>query len=205
MASTRDRLIAATNELFRRQGYNGTGLKDVTTAADATTGSLYHFFPNGKAQLAEAVITESGLAYQQLFEAIADEASDPAQAIADFFDGAAQVLADTDYIDVCPIGTVAREVASTDDTLRMASDRVFASWIDTAATRFSRAGLEDAASRALATTVVAALEGGFILARTSRDATVLRTIGQQMSELITDRLGFRAPEAITPSPNVRVS
>lgn len=192
MASTRARLIAATNELFRRQGYNGTGLKDVTTAAGATTGSLYHFFPHGKAQLAEAVITESGLAYQQLFEAIADDASDPAQAIADFFAGAAQVLAETDYIDVCPIGTVAREVASTDDTLRIASDRVFASWIDTAAARFSQAGLDDEASRSLASTVIAALEGGFILARTRRDPEVLITIGRQMSDLIADRLGTLA-------------
>lgn len=188
MADTRDRLLAATNELFRCRGYNGTALKDVTTAADATTGSLYHFFPGGKVQLAEAVITESGLAYQHLFEAIADDAAGPAQAIVDLFDGAAQVLGDTGYIDVCPIGTVAREVANTEETLRVASDRVFAGWIDAATDRFARAGLADAASRSLATTVIAALEGGFILARTSRDAQVLRDIGLQMRDLINAHL-----------------
>lgn len=188
MASTRDRLIAATNELFRRRGYNGTGLKDVTTAAGATTGSLYHFFPGGKSELAEAVITESGLAYQQLFEAIADDAAGPAEAISDFFDGAAQVLADTDYIDVCPIGTVAREVASTDDTLRLASDRVFAGWIDAATSRFTHAGLAEERARRLATTVVAALEGGFILARTRRDPAVLHEIGLQMRSLVQAQL-----------------
>jgi hypothetical protein len=77
----------------------------------------------------------------------------------------------------------------------MASDRVFASWIDTAATRFSHAGLDHQASRSLATTVVAALEGGFILARTSRDATVLHSIGRQMFDLVTHRLASRAATA----------
>ncbi len=49
-------------------------MKDVTTAAEATTGSLYHFFLGGKSELARAVVSETGLAYEQLFEAIADAA-----------------------------------------------------------------------------------------------------------------------------------
>jgi AcrR family transcriptional regulator len=181
MSETRDRLVAATNELFRRRGYHGTGLKEVTQAASATTGSLYHFFPGGKSELAEAVIAESGAAYRQLFEMIADEATDPAAAVTAFFDGAAHVLGATDFIDVCPIGTVAREVANTNDRLRVACDRVFADWIDAAAIRFARAGLAADESIELATTVIAALEGGFILARTRRDTAILHTIGRHMS------------------------
>ena len=61
MTKTRDRFITATNELFRRYGYNGTSLKQVTEAAAAPVGSLYHFFPGGKAELTEAVIEETGL------------------------------------------------------------------------------------------------------------------------------------------------
>jgi AcrR family transcriptional regulator len=193
MTDTRTRIVAATNELFRRQGYNGTALKDVTAAADATTGSLYHFFPGGKSQLAEAVLTESGLAYQQLFEAIADEADDPAQAVADFFDGAAEVLAATGFIDVCPIGTVAREVASTDEALRLASSRVFDGWIGAAAGRFAAAGLSDETSASLAATVVAALEGGFVLARAGRDAGVLRDIGGHVRTLVASQLAAGSP------------
>lgn len=188
MADTRERLVTATNELFRRRGYNGTGLKDVTTAAEATTGSLYHFFPGGKSELATAVVAETGTAYEQLFEAIADQAAGPAEGVRDFFDGAAAVLAETDYIDVCPIGTVAREVANTDEGLRLASDRVFNGWIDALTNRLTGAGLDPGESRSLATTVVAALEGGFILSRTARNADVLRAIGGQMCELVARTL-----------------
>src|SRR5436190_23029591 len=115
VADTRDRFLTATNESFRRRGYNGTSLKHVTAAAQAPTGSLYHFFPGGKDELAAEVITTSGAAYRELFEAIADEAVSPVAAITDFFDGAATTLEESGFIDPCPIGTVAREVASTNE------------------------------------------------------------------------------------------
>ena len=49
---TRERILYATAELFRRQGYSGTGLKQVVGEAQAPFGSLYHHFPGGKQQLA---------------------------------------------------------------------------------------------------------------------------------------------------------
>lgn len=184
MNATRDRIVGATVELFRRRGYNGTSLKQITEASEATIGSLYHFFPGGKDQLAQEVIEVSGAAYRELFELIADEAIDPVDAIRNFFDGAAEVLASTDFIDPCPIGTVAREVASVNDPLRDATRRVFESWIEAATNRFVAAGVGPEQAAALATTVVAGVEGGFVLARASHDEDVLRTIGRQMATLV---------------------
>ena len=191
MPDTRTRILTATGELFRRHGFHGTSLKQVTQAAAATTGSLYHFFPGGKDELARAVLTTSGAAYQELFELIADGAATPADAISDFFDGAADTLEEHDFVDICPIGTVAREVASTDETLRAASQAVFGGWIDAAARRFAAAGLPAADANELATTVVAALDGAIVLARTARDAGVLRVTGRNMRALVDARM--RAP------------
>ena len=188
MTGTRERIVTATNELFRRRGYNGTSLKDVTVASGATTGSLYHFFPGGKAELAAAVVRETGATYRELFEAIAAEAAGPVEAIGDFFDGAAAVLEETDYIDVCPIGTVAREVASVDADLRAAADEAFTSWIDSAARHLERVGVGPDRARELATALVAGLEGGFVLARSRRDAELLRTVGRQMQQLVASEL-----------------
>lgn len=188
MASTRERILAATNELFRRQGYNATSLKMVATASKAPIGSIYHSFPGGKEELGAAVITESGASYLQLFELIAAGAGDAPTAITDFFDGAAAVLEETDFIDICPIGTVARELASTNDVLRRASHAVFDTWIDAAMSLFVRAGLEVDAARSLASTLVSALEGGFILARTSRDVGPLRATGKDIRHLVEARL-----------------
>ena len=52
-AGTKERIVNASAELFRRQGYTGTGLKQVVAEADAPFGSLYHFFHGGKEQLAD--------------------------------------------------------------------------------------------------------------------------------------------------------
>ncbi|MEA2309123.1 MAG: hypothetical protein QOI65_1409, partial [Thermoleophilaceae bacterium] len=67
MAGTRERIVDTSAELFRRQGYAGTGVKQIVNEASAPFGSLYHFFPGGKEQLGEEVIRWSGQMYLQLF------------------------------------------------------------------------------------------------------------------------------------------
>lgn len=184
MVDTRARLMTATAELFRRQGYNGTSLKQVTEAAGAPIGSLYHFFPGGKDDLAEAVIGSSGQAYQELFELIADAAADMATAVTDFFDAAAVVLEETGYLDACPIGTVALEVASTNDRLRSATHAVFEGWVGAATSRLVAAGLDAGQARELATTLVVAVEGGFMLSRAAQRPEPMRTAGRHMRQLV---------------------
>ncbi len=79
MTATRDRIIVASNELFRRYGYNGTSLSQISAASGATTGSIYHFFPGGKEDLGVAVIETTAGVYRELFESIAGATSDPSQ------------------------------------------------------------------------------------------------------------------------------
>jgi AcrR family transcriptional regulator len=193
VSDTRLRLLTAANELFRRRGYNGTSVKEITAAAAAPTGSLYHFFPGGKDDLTRAVIETSGAAYRQLFDLVADAADDSGAVVTDFFGGAADVLEETGFIDPCPIGAVAREVASTNDALRAATDRVFRSWIDAVAARFEADGVGRDVADQLAATVVATLEGAFVLARARRDAGPVRSAGRWLRRLVdAERAAARA-------------
>jgi AcrR family transcriptional regulator len=187
-SDTRDRIVTATSELFRARGYHGTSLKHVTAASGAPIGSVYHFFPGGKVALAEAVITESGAAYRALFELIADAAPDPVAAVRDFFEGAAEVLVETGYLDACPIGTVALEVASTNDRLRLATHAVFTGWIDAVSARLVAAGVPASEAGELAVTLVAAIEGGFMLSRAARSPEPMRTAGRLMQRLVAAAL-----------------
>lgn len=181
---SRERFITATTELFRRQGYHATSMKQITAATGLPTGSLYHFFPGGKEQLAQAAVVTSGRVYCDLLELIWDGADSPADAVQAFFEGAAAVLEETDFIDPCPIGTIAREVASTNDALRISTTAVFDLWITTAAARLRAAGLGASVATDLATTFVGTVEGGFVLARASRDADRLRATGRHMRLLV---------------------
>jgi AcrR family transcriptional regulator len=111
MNATRERIVETSAELFRRQGYAATGIKQIATEAQAPFGSLYHFFPGGKEQLAAESIRASGAIYELLVPAIFDPAPDVVSAVRAFFAGAAEHVRETDYADACPIATIALEGA----------------------------------------------------------------------------------------------
>jgi AcrR family transcriptional regulator len=176
-STTKDRIIDSSAELFRRQGYTGTGVKQIVAAANAPFGSIYHFFPGGKEQLGAETIRTSGRLYTQLFATIAMQAPDVLSAVGEFFSGAAETLVETDYADACPIATVALEVASTSEPLREATAEVFDSWISGATEYFAAAGIGREVARELALTMLSLLEGAFIFCRALRTVEPLQVAG----------------------------
>ncbi|RZQ64779.1 TetR/AcrR family transcriptional regulator [Amycolatopsis suaedae] len=181
MTDTKDRILVATAELFRRNGYTGTGLKQIVAAANAPFGSIYHFFPGGKEQLAEEVIRTSGPMYIELFELLFEPATDLCGGIESMFAAAADMLVETDYADACPIATVALEVASTNERLRVATADVFTGWIEAGTAGFTRFGLDADAARQLTITMVTSLEGAFVLSRALRDTEPVLTAGRAVA------------------------
>jgi AcrR family transcriptional regulator len=186
--TTKERIVTAGAELFRRQGYSGTGVKQIVAAAQAPFGSLYHHFPGGKEQIGEEAIRWSGAMYARLGPEIFDLAPDVATGVEDFFAGAARTLVETDYADACPIATIALEVASTSEPLRQATADVFAMWIDGLAPRFVAAGVPEERAHELAVAMIAALEGAFVLARAGRTTEPLRIAGAMVAQSVRDAL-----------------
>jgi AcrR family transcriptional regulator len=184
LAPPKDRNLNTTADLFRRYGYTGTGMKQIAAEANAPFGSVYHFFPGGKQELGQNVIRRSGRMYGELFEAIVDPAPDIATGIGDFFVGAAETLRQTDYADACPIATVALEVASSSEPLREATAEVFESWIGGAEQRFAAAGISGTEARELAITVLASLEGAFVLSRATRSTEPIEVAGAAATEAV---------------------
>lgn len=185
-ADTRDRIVAATCELFRRQGMTGTGLKQIARSAGAPFGSIYHFFPGGKAQLADEAIRASGAMYRDLVLAIFDQGGpDLASTIRTAFAAAAENLIATDYADACPIATIALEVASTDDALRRATADVFTDWIEQGAERIARSGLPPDVCRSLIVGFITSLEGAFVLSRALRSPEPLLSAGETVAASAT--------------------
>lgn len=197
MAGTKDRIMDSSAELFRRQGYAGTGIKQILAAANAPFGSLYHFFPGGKEQLGAETIRSSGALYMQLFSTIAAQAPDVPTAVGDFFSGAAETLVATGYADACPIATVALEVASTNEQLRQASAEVFDGWISGATRYFAAAGIPSQRARELAISMLCLLEGAFIFCRAMRSTEPLQVAGASAVAAVREAL---EPTARTGEP-----
>ncbi|MDQ1394118.1 MAG: hypothetical protein QOF30_3095 [Acidimicrobiaceae bacterium] len=183
-ADTKERILEVTAELFQRYGYNGSGLKQIVTNANATFGSVYHFFPGGKQQLGVEVLRRSGQMYLELAETIVGGASDVATGVRHFFLGAAEVLRQTGYLDACPIETVALEVASTNEALRQATADVFESWITGIGALFTAAGIGEEKARDLAIVVITAIEGAFVLSRAARTTEALERAGTYAAAIV---------------------
>lgn len=181
---TRARIQGAASVLFRRHGYSATGLKRIAAEADAPFGSIYHFFPGGKQQLAEDMIRTSGTEYGRMVLALLDSVPDPVESLERAFEAAADDLAAADYADACPIGTVALEVASSNEVLRVATAEVFEQWVGTATQWFGRWVAEPKTAQSLAYSMVMMLEGAFMLSRAARDPEPLRVAGRSMANLL---------------------
>jgi len=175
---TRERILESSGELFRRQGYMGTGVKQIVEAAGAPFGSLYHFFPRGKAELGAETIRRSGALYGLLFVEFVGADVDLVEGVRSFFAGAAETLRETDYADACPIAAVALEVSSTNEGLREACADVFSGWIDGGVERFALAGIPRDRGRSLAIEMLAGLEGAFVLSRALRSTEPVEVAGE---------------------------
>ena len=185
MASdTRERILDSSGELFRRQGYMGTGVKQIVAEAGAPFGSLYHFFPGGKQQLGAETIRRSGLLYGLLLGEYAGPEVELAVGIRAFFEGAAETLRETEYADACPIATVALEVSSVDEELRGACADVFEAWVAGGTERFVAEGIPRGRARELVIQTIAALEGAFVLSRALRSTEPVELAGAIVVESI---------------------
>ncbi|MCU1395743.1 MAG: TetR family transcriptional regulator [Ilumatobacteraceae bacterium] len=187
-APTRERILNASTELFGRHGFTGTGIKSILAASEAPFGSLYHFFPGGKDELGAAAIRRSGVTYRELVEAFfvadADGRVDVVGATSSFFEGAAAMIELTDYADACPIATIALEIASTNESMREASAEAFESWLAVLRAAFCSVGIDAERSAELAVELFCAIEGAFLLSRTTRDPAPVRIAGRAAAESV---------------------
>ena len=163
---------------MRRKGYGAIGMKDIVVASGAPIGSLYHHFPGGKVQIAREALVNAGVAYGLLIPTLMDPYSDLGEAIEGVFAQAAEDMAATGFANMCPVGSVAAEVADTVEELRTTSAEVFRGWLDGGAAYFIARGVPEATARELIVALVGALEGAFVLARTLRDTEPLVTAGR---------------------------
>jgi TetR/AcrR family transcriptional repressor of lmrAB and yxaGH operons len=181
---TKAKLLAASGELFRRQGYSGTGLKEITAEAGATWGSMYHFFPDGKEQLGAEAVLAAGQVYGAQMAAVFERSKNPAKAVDAFFANEIEVLRRSDFRDGCPIASVALDVASTADRVRAACSQGFLEWQAIIAAAFVRGGASEARAATLAAFVLATLEGAIVLSRTHRSTAPLASAREMVDRLL---------------------
>ena len=174
--ATLDRILDAATALIFEDGVAGTTLDDVRAAAKVSKGQLYHYFAD-KDELIHAVIDRT---IQQVLDAQPRLPNlSTWTAISSWLDDLVQLQVERQAVGGCPIGSLAGELAETDDLARAELAAGFDSWEAPL-----RRGLEqmrtegklrrNADPARLATATLAAIQGGLVLAQTRRDPQQLR-------------------------------
>ncbi|MGA7050521.1 MAG: TetR/AcrR family transcriptional regulator [Mycobacterium sp.] len=161
---SRAALIESAATLFRRQGYAATGLNQILDEAGVKAGSLYHHFPQGKQQLAAAVVDSAGVSIEQLLRRFLAGGRPVADIVDRWIDLLAAGLAG-DQRDGCPIEPIATESVNASPLVRAASARAFQSWCAAIEDRLSSEGWSDKDAETVAIGLISLIEGALILSR----------------------------------------
>lgn len=177
-AKTRARIVAAAAELMYIQGVAATTLDDVLAASGVSKSQLYHHF-EGKDALVRAVVDHVG---QHVIERERDALSHVStiRGLRRWRDALIQNNALRHGAYGCSLGSLASEVSDHDALARQTLSQLFTEWQGLLASVLRRLQ-DDGALPAevsvdqLATGLMAALQGGYMLAQTEHDVTPMAT------------------------------
>jgi TetR/AcrR family transcriptional regulator, lmrAB and yxaGH operons repressor len=177
----RSDIIPILAETFRMHGYEGASLSVISEATRLGKGSLYHFFPGGKEEMAAAVLGEIEVWFRHhVFEPLslggsANEALRNMFASVDrYFEGGGRV---------CVVGVFA--LGDARDRFAESVHRYFSEWIEALASTLARIGHSRGEAKSLAEETVASIQGALILARALGNThTFKRTLKRLEQRLI---------------------
>lgn len=183
-AQTRERLLETASHLFRAQGFHATGLDEVLKLSDTPKGSLYHYFPGGKDQLAVEALGHVAAKMEQRMSTLLASNKDPAKALRALLDFTAKSLMESDFRNGCPIAGVTVDVACENDSLREACDHGFNILLEVFTLYMKGAGLSEKRAKSLAILFLSALEGAIILSRAQKNVTFFNAVAGELVQLI---------------------
>lgn len=172
---SRDRIVECAADLIAAHGIERVGLDDVLSAAGVGKGQLYHYFADRDA-LVEAAVARRCAQVQAALAALFGGLN----SLADLeIQLNAFVAIYEESLAGCPIGRIAAEVAGRNAGAQRQVKTAFDAWQLLFADLFTRLRERgdlrpDCDPNALATVLLAALEGGQILSQTRDDAASLR-------------------------------
>lgn len=195
---SRAKLVTATAELLRRQGYHATGLSEIVAESGAPRGSLYFYFPGGKDELACAALDASGVEWRQRIAAAIEGAADLGAAIDSIVTLLADDLEASGYQHGCPAAAVALEATS--EPVRETVAAHYAAWEAAIADRLVTFGIARPVGKQLATVALASIEGALLLAKVSRSRAPLVTVGAALRAMATMMQAPRRKRRTRPRP-----
>ena len=182
---SRERMIEATIALMRGSGLSGAGINDIVRESGAPKGSVYHYFPGGKVQIA----TEALAVYSERVMVFIEQALGrkrlPATKVRALFDAFARRVEEGNYRKSCAVGTVSLDLDADLENLRVALAAAFADWAALIARHFDLGDVQR--TKSFAGLVLTAIEGAYVRCRAERSSRPFKEAGAWLAELVARR------------------
>jgi AcrR family transcriptional regulator len=166
-------------EVFREFGYEGASLGRITERTGLGKGSLYHFFPGGKEEMAREILVHVDHWFvENVFRPLEREAPDDAiaamwSATADYFHSGRRI---------CLVGAFALD--ETREPFAVEIKLYFARWMKALRGALARGGVEPREGRLLAEAAVGGIQGALVLARAMNDPKIFsRSLAHLAAEI----------------------
>ena len=143
-SDSRQRMLGAAVNLIQRQGYHATGMKQVVEESGTPRGSLYFHFPDGKDQMVGEALGIAQTAVAGTIDRVAARSQTPAELIEGLGAAMAKWLTRSDFVEGCPVATVALEAGYCDQSHMT---RVFRGQTGTTPAAYRRAHRQRQAAR----------------------------------------------------------
>ncbi|MFF7473540.1 TetR family transcriptional regulator C-terminal domain-containing protein [Streptomyces sp. NPDC008092] len=194
-APSRDRIVAGAADLISRRGLNATSIRELARHAEAPLGSTYHYFPDGKQQLATEAVRYAGTSVERLLRKELD--AGPVAGLRAFLGLWRGIVVASGFRAGCPVLAVSVEEPPPGDEIPpalAAAAEAFDGWEGLLAGALREHGADPGRAAELATLVVASVEGAIAMCRAQRDTAPLDRVARQLEALIEAALTgpFRA-------------
>ncbi|MFF4256980.1 TetR/AcrR family transcriptional regulator [Streptomyces sp. NPDC001663] len=186
---SRERIVAGAADLISRRGLSAASIRELAKHAKAPLGSTYHYFPEGKQQLAtEAVRYAAGAVNRVLRKELG---AGPVAGLRAFLALWRGIVVESDFRAGCPVLAVAVEEPPADEIppALVAAAEAFEGWERLLADMLREHGVGPDPATELAALVVAAVEGATAMCRAKRSAEPLDQVARQLEAVITGALG----------------
>lgn len=185
MSTAREQILQTTRSLLEKQGYHGTGLNEIVKESGSPKGSLYHYFPAGKEQIVAEAVSGSGKETAERIRNGLMGSSSASKAVHDFILLVAENVERSGFSAGSPLTAVAMETATQSERINLACREAYDMLQSAFEEKLVECGFTKAKSGEFAMFIVASIEGGIILSRTSHSADPLRLVAKQLKSLLS--------------------
>ena len=179
---SRASMVRSAASLIRSRGVSATSLSDVLADSGAPRGSIYHHFPDGKAQLAEDAIrwtSERLLAHLR-----AGAPTGPSVVLERFIAIWRRTVVASAGSAGCVVAGVAIDTVPGEKDLMAVVRATFRSWVAVLGEQLEAAGVPSRRAMPIALAALAAMEGALILCRAEGNVRPLDAVAEELMRLL---------------------